>query len=204
MVAERVGLSESSSASEVQSRAQRAFAGEGSAVRGPAAQLLGLATDSADLDPREVREGGTADLIALLEELSVTAPVVVLIEDVHWADEASLEVIEQLVIGEGPGAGSGRRSAGVRRASAPLAFRAGRGWIDLDPLDEAEALLLLARQLGDAEVAEEVAARSRGLQRGTPYYLEEMARMLVEEGVIRHEGAGWWRIVPPWSAGRSR
>jgi class 3 adenylate cyclase/tetratricopeptide (TPR) repeat protein len=199
VVAERLGLSENSSASEVRQRVERAFAGGGSAVRGARlAQMLGLATDSADLDPREVREGGTADLIALLEELSVTAPVVVLIEDVHWADDASLEVIEQMLSSvRGPVLGV----VGARPEFDELRPRWRSGlaavWIDLDPLDEAEALLLLARQLGDAEVAEEVAARIQGSAEGNPYYLEEIARVLVEEGVIRYEEG---RVVADRSA----
>ena len=199
VVSERLGLSENSSASEVRERVQRAFAGESSVVRGARlAQLLGLATDSADLDPREVREGGTADLIALLEELSITAPVVVLIEDVQWADDASLEVIEQLLSSvRGPVLGV----VGARPEFDDLRPRwrseLAAVWIGLDPLDEAETLLLLARQLGDAEVAEEVAARIQGSAEGNPYYLEEIARMLVEEGVIRHEGG---RVVADRSA----
>ena len=189
VVSERLGLSENSSASEVSQRIQHAFVGEGSAVRGARlAQLLGLATDSADLDPREVREGGAADLVALLEELSVTAPVVVLIEDVHWADDASLEVIEQLLSSvKGPviGVVGARPEFDQQRPRWRSDLSA--LWIDLDPLDEEESLLLLARQLGDVEVAQEVAARIQGSAEGNPYYLEEIARMLVEEGVVRLE-----------------
>ena len=194
VVSERLGLSENSTASEVSQRVQHAFAGEGSSVRGARlAQLLGLATDSADLDPREVREGGAADLIALLEELSATAPVVVLIEDVHWADDASLEVIEQLLSSvKGPVIGV----VGARPEFDQLRPRwrseLSALWIDLDPLDEEESLLLLARQLGDAEVAQEVAARIQGSAEGNPYYLEEIARMLMEEGWYGSKMAVWW------------
>ena len=199
VVSERLGLSENSTASEVSQRVQHAFAGEGSSVRGARlAQLLGLATDSADLDPREVREGGAADLIALLEELSATAPVVVLIEDVHWADDASLEVIEQLLSSvKGPviGVVGARPEFDQQRPRWRSALSA--LWIDLDPLDEEESLLLLARQLGDAEVAQEVAARIQGSAEGNPYYLEEIARMLVEEGLVRLEDG---RVVADRSA----
>src|SRR4029079_11300659 len=118
----------------------------------------------------------------LLERLAAQRPLVVAVEDIHWADEGTLDLVEHLagwsrgpllilclardeLLERRPDWGGGRRNATT---------------IALDPLaaDEVSALVraLLAGE-GDSDLAEEVATRSGG----NPLFAEEMGHRLREE-----------------------
>jgi len=116
---------------------------------------------------------------ALLVGLAARQPVVLILDDIHWADEASLELIVHLL----------RRPAAARILIA-LAFRVGQlptsvlaaleasaressvRELRLTPLSAAEADLLMGEQV-PAAVREEVYRQSGG----NPFYLQELARV---------------------------
>jgi DNA-binding CsgD family transcriptional regulator len=111
---------------------------------------------------------------ALLARMAMGHPVVLMLDDVHWADDASLELIAHLLRRPPPAA-----------ILIALAFRAGQvpnsllaalqqasrdgmvGEIGLGPLSVAEAEALLGT------APQEVLYRQSG---GNPFYLEELAR----------------------------
>jgi hypothetical protein len=115
---------------------------------------------------------------ALLEALAANAPVVLALDDVHWADEASLELIGYLL-----------RRPPRRKVMLILAFRPGPArpvlvdalagavrdgaavWLPLEPLTRAESDHLL----GD-ELPEPARAALFAQSGGNPFYLKELAR----------------------------
>src|SRR5690242_7667341 len=114
-------------------------------------------------------------LRALLERLAARRPVLIALDDVHWADPASSEVIAHLL----------RRFRGpllialaVRHTPSPLAalleeaIRAGEGTrLDLGPLSSTEAQALMDPELDAA--SRDALYRESG---GNPFYLEQLAR----------------------------
>jgi DNA-binding CsgD family transcriptional regulator/tetratricopeptide (TPR) repeat protein len=115
---------------------------------------------------------------ALLEAVAASRCVVLALDDVHWADEASLELIGYLL-----------RRAPRRRVMLIVAFRpaparpvlvdalagavrdSGAVWLPLEPLSRSDAERLLADELPEpARVA--LFAQSGG----NPFYLQELAR----------------------------
>ena len=123
------------------------------------------------------------------EQLADLQPLVLVFEDVHWAEEPLLDVIEHLarslrnvpvliVAVARPDLLETRPSwgGGIRRASA----------IELAPLDAEESELLTDALLARADVP--AAQRALVLERaeGNPLFLEEIARTLREnEGIDR-------------------
>src|ERR1700761_361472 len=113
---------------------------------------------------------------AVLERLAARRPVVIALDDVHWADPASCEVIAHLL----------RRFRGpllaalaVRRTPSSLAglleeaIRAGEGArVDLGPLSSVEAQALMDPELDAA--ARDALYRESG---GNPFYLEQLTRV---------------------------
>jgi DNA-binding CsgD family transcriptional regulator len=115
---------------------------------------------------------------ALLQALAARQPVVLVLDDIHWADEASLELIVHLL----------RRPARARILIA-LAFREGQlppsvlaaleaarrdssvRELRLMPLSPSEADMLMGERL-PAHVREEVYRQSGG----NPFYVQELAR----------------------------
>jgi DNA-binding CsgD family transcriptional regulator len=113
---------------------------------------------------------------SVLEQLADRRPVLLVIDDVHWADPASCDVIAHLL----------RRFRGpllmalaLRHTPAPLvtgfeeAIRAGEGIrVDLGPLTSADAQALMDPDL-DAP-SRDALYRDSG---GNPFYLEQLTRV---------------------------
>jgi DNA-binding CsgD family transcriptional regulator/tetratricopeptide (TPR) repeat protein len=145
-------------------------------------QRLGLFTDGASV-------AGTEVLLALADELCAAAPTVLVIDDLQWADEASLAVWHQLAAAIGQlrllligtcRPGSGRPGAEQLRAAAA---RRGGAVISLGPLADTDVAALVTAMVG--------APPGDGLRRltaqaaGNPLYVRELVDALVRERALR-------------------
>jgi class 3 adenylate cyclase/tetratricopeptide (TPR) repeat protein len=187
LVSDRLGLRDTDPVDVVEAELVRALGHAAAPLRAARlGRLLGFEMDVGGLDAREVYEGGLADLVALFDAIANDGPVVVLIEDLHWADEASLDVIDHLV-------GLMRKpillvvSARPALASRRPAWVGGSlvTWIELGPLGSDDAVDLLQALLQDTQLVDKVAPVVTAAAEGNPYYLEELAHMLVDSGVVR-------------------
>ncbi|WP_210650229.1 BTAD domain-containing putative transcriptional regulator [Nocardioides sp. SYSU D00065] len=160
------------------------------AGRAAAAALLlpGHADSRLVADGPEVARARLYDgVVAFLTAASAHRSVVVVLEDMHWADEESVELTEHVAA-----ATRAARLAlvvSVRDPSDALAAddvvavlaRAPRlRRIALSGLDVAEVGELVAQRIG-APVEENVAAALRERTEGNPFYLDELARLFDEE-----------------------
>src|SRR5262249_14331352 len=130
---------------------------------------------------------------------SRAAPVVVLLDDLHWADPPSLALLRHLARSARPAAllvvGTYRETDLAR--THPLAELLG----ELRREPHVERLLL--RGLDRAEPAALVAARAQheapeafvrvlhAETEGNPFFAEEVIRHLIEAGALRREGNRW-------------
>ena len=132
----------------------------------------------------------------LLERLSQTAPVVVVVEDAQWADSGLLDFLEHLLewsaqfpvfvlmatrpelLDRRPGWGSGRRNA-------TLAY--------LEPLSSGAVALLVDDLVEEMPTAlrDRIAERSDGI----PLYAVETIRSLVDQGRLERSHDGRYRVV---------
>ncbi len=158
-------------------------------------RLLGIETpaDPALMDQEDAqrsREIFFAAVRSCVEGLAREAPLVLIWEDIHWADEGMLDLIEHLVqwvrapvlqvclardelLERRDGWG------GVRRDSTTLF---------LDPLGEADTRELVLGLLHADERQESVVAAISARAEGNPLFVEEMVRRLSEEdGAIAAE-----------------
>ena len=131
------------------------------------------------------------------ERMSETAPVVLVFEDLHWADTALLDFVEHLLEWARarpifvlaltrPELLERRRDFGTRgRSSTTLV---------LEPLD-ADAMNALVDGLVPG-LPDEVRAQIRERADGIPLYAVEMVRMLLDRGAITREG-DLLRVVAP-------
>jgi class 3 adenylate cyclase/tetratricopeptide (TPR) repeat protein len=132
-----------------------------------------------------------------LQALARLAPLVLVIEDIHWADEGLLDLIEYLARwAEGPLVilCLSRHELLERRQSwgggVPNATT-----IVLEPLDESEGSRLVDGLLG-AAVPPAFRDRIVGLAEGNPLFTEELVRMFVDRGVLRFAD-GTWQLAAP-------
>jgi class 3 adenylate cyclase/tetratricopeptide (TPR) repeat protein len=158
-------------------------------------EILGLVLglDVAEgLHPLDVRERLHAALVGLLEELAAETPLVMLVEDIHWAEDDLLDALERVV--------RDARAALMLIATARpelLGRRAGWGaarrntaTIWLEPLQarDTEDMLdgLLSLEL--PEPIERLVVERAG---GNPFFVEELVGELVEAGVLERQNGGW-------------
>lgn len=124
----------------------------------------------------------------ILGALAERAPTVLILEDMHWVDEASQSVLKA-VLSDVPGL----------RLLALLAQRPGWtatwsewSWTDrltVRPLRESDARLLAEAVLGGVPLARELDAFVGERAGGNPYFVEEILRALAESGgLVQRDG----------------
>jgi class 3 adenylate cyclase len=129
-----------------------------------------------------------------LEALAEQGPAVLVIEDLHWADEVLLDFLDHLVdwvtdvpllavctarpelLAHRPNWAGGKLNATT---------------IALSPLTEADTARLLAALLNQALLPVETQAALLARAGGNPLYAEEYVRMLADRGFLRRAGSGW-------------
>jgi len=129
-----------------------------------------------------------------LEALAEKTPIVLVFEDLHWADDGLLDFVDYLadwasgvallivgtarpeLLARRPGWGGGKRNASTVTVSALAA-------------DETAQLLatLLDQVLLPAEIQSAVLQRTEG----NPLFAEEYVRMLQDRGFLVQSGGGW-------------
>jgi len=142
---------------------------------------LGPAT--LDLDPLQGRSRLFEELLTLLERLAADRPLVVVLEDLHWADPASVDLLAflvrnldqagLLVICTYRPAEVGATDP-LRPVIADLARRPGRHFITPGPLSTAETAELLTALLG-SEPERGLVARVHDRSDGNPLFVEALA-----------------------------
>ena len=147
-------------------------------------------------DARQIRNRafGTAAQVFRRVAAQAAAPIVLLLEDLHWADDESLDFLNHLfrVLRDVPmlTLALTRPALYERHADWPAAATARR--IELGPLT-AEA----SRQLADEllrrlpDIPHALRALITGGAEGNPFYMEELVKMLVDEGAISVDGERW-------------
>jgi predicted ATPase len=135
--------------------------------------------DELDLDPERRREALQAAARAILEGMASRRPLVLALEDVHWADNGMLDLVEHVAQwARGPVLilALARDELLERRSGWGTSRRATT--VSLHPLTAGETAELARELLGSAVNAEAVAERSGG----NPFFAEELARRLAAEG----------------------
>jgi class 3 adenylate cyclase/tetratricopeptide (TPR) repeat protein len=142
----------------------------------------------------------------LFEALARPGPLVVLFEDIHWAEKTFLELIEHLLETVADAClliVCTTRHELIERlpewSTSPGATR-----IELARLTEDETIAVAEHLLGRAGLDERVQSRVIAAAEGNPLFVEQLLSMLIDEGLIRFED-GCWRasadidraVVPP-------
>lgn len=177
----------------------------GPALRGRLSPLLALAPDLAPNPPRGHEDGTDRfriydAVLSLLTDSKRSDARIAIVEDLHWADEASLELFAYLVrrlpAGSTSLVGSYRsdelhRTHPLNPVIAEIERARTADIIRLGPLDRHDSdrvvRLTLGTQTVPADLLETIAERCEG----NTFFIEETLRSLVEEGHLRAEDGGW-------------
>ena len=153
-------------------------------------EILGLALGldvAGGLHPLVVRDRFQDAWTSLLEELVAERPVALLVEDLHWAEEPLLDVLEQLLeTVRGPLLliGTARPEFRERRPGFGAADT-----IALEPLPAAASDRLVGELLG-AEPPTELLPMIAPAE-GNPFFVEEVLASLLERGLLERRNGEW-------------
>ncbi|MEO7556107.1 MAG: adenylate/guanylate cyclase domain-containing protein, partial [Acidimicrobiales bacterium] len=161
--------------------------------------LMGYEGPLNGIDPTRAREEVVRSLLAFIEGWARQRPVVVLLSDLHWADDVVLELVN---------------GALERLATLPVVLictartelferwqpRLGRHntlVLNLDPLDR-EATAELLDAIVDGPVPDDLRALLLDRSGGNPFFLEELVALVADTGVGALDGGPG---APPLTAG---
>jgi predicted ATPase len=130
----------------------------------------------------------------LLEALARERPVVLVVEDLHWAEPTLLDLIEALASrpGESP--------VLILCTARPEFLEERPGWgggrtntasVLLTPLTGSDSAELLRRLVGGSDLPSDVAESVLKSAEGNPLFLEQILSMLIDDGVLVRRNDRW-------------
>ena len=175
------------------------------------ARLLELMEDDPDAEPTvqkvteilglaEARAGAEESFDAVrrfLEGLGRRRALVIVFDDIHWAESTFLDLVEHLA----------ERSRGapilLLCMARPELLEIRPGWsggklnattVLLEPLSDHECRQLVSNLVGADVGADRLESRIADAAEGNPLFVEEMVSMLIDDGLIVSE-EGRWQVV---------
>lgn len=120
-------------------------------------------------------------------------PAVWVVEDLHWAGEPVLEMLERIAARtDGPLVllTTARPEFAESHPGFPAGGEAGTA-ISLRPLTDRQGGEMLERLLEVAELPEALRAEILGKSEGNPFFVEEIIQRLIDEGALTQDGDRW-------------
>jgi class 3 adenylate cyclase/tetratricopeptide (TPR) repeat protein len=150
-------------------------------------------------DPRRRVFAAVSGFLAALAD---ETPLAVLLDDLHWADSASIELLHHLarilrgvpvlLLGTYRDVEVGRRHP-LRGVLTALTRERLLDLLKLQGLSSAGTAALICARFATAEVSDELRDLVHERTEGNPFFTEELLSALVEQGAIYREGEGWER-----------
>ncbi len=122
-------------------------------------------------------------VVAIVMAAAERGGLLVLLEDWHWADDASRDVLQR--IAEVVDALPMTIVVATRPEPGILAELGSRGTlVQLEPLGRPATVVLLKALLGGDQISDDLVTRVHDRTGGNPFFLEEVAHTLLEEGAV--------------------
>jgi class 3 adenylate cyclase/tetratricopeptide (TPR) repeat protein len=134
-----------------------------------------------------------------LEILAERGPLVVVFDDIHWGEPTFLDLLEYLAdFAQGPILllCLARLDLLDLRPSWLIAKRNAQT-ISLEPLSENESARLIENLLVQPGLDPAARANITSAAEGNPLFIEEMLRMLIDEGLLERRNGGWVATTDP-------
>jgi tetratricopeptide (TPR) repeat protein/type II secretory pathway predicted ATPase ExeA len=133
-----------------------------------------------------------------LQTMARERPLVALFDDIHWAEPAFLDLLENLVesLDDAP--------VLLLATARPELLEERTDWCEreramrlvLQPLDDSAAAQVVTNLLGASGLPKAMLERVVQAAEGNPLYVEQMLGMLIDNGIVRREGDAWVCVQP--------
>ena len=161
-------------------------------------EILGLTLGldvAGDLDPQAALLQLQDQWVELISRLAAARPAVVVIEDLHWAAEPLIEVLER-VLSDAEGPVLVLATMRPERAVFPAADT-----LTLERLADEDVTELIEAALAGVPVESRALELVAGHAEGNPFFAEEVLADLLDRGLLERRTSGW---SLPERCGRSR
>ena len=147
------------------------------------------------MPPQRQKQKTMEAVLRVLQALAARQPVLFIVEDLHWGDPSTLELLS-LLIDQGPTARILTLLVFRPEFRPPWGFRAYVTPMTLARLPHQQTEALVERVVGGkglpAEVRQQIVAKTDGV----PLFVEELTKMVLESGLLR-ERAGAYELTGP-------
>jgi predicted ATPase len=137
------------------------------------------------MSPERQRQRTLETLLAWVQKMAVQQPVLYLVEDLHWLDPTTLELLT-LLVNQAPAQRTMLLMTARPSFEIPWAGRSHLTLMTLDRLTRKQAEQMAVKVAGGKPlppaVIEHIVARTDGV----PLFLEELTKMLLESGQLRN------------------
>ena len=139
------------------------------------------------LSPQQQKEATLALLSDRLIGLSTQQPLLVLFEDVHWADPTSLELLAR-IIERLPGHRILLLVTARPEFTSPWPNYAHVSIVPLTRLNRRDGAAIVERVVGGKKLPEDVLSQILARTDGVPLFIEELTKAIVESGQLQETG----------------
>ena len=148
-------------------------------------------------------------LCEAIEEIAASKPLILILEDLHWADDATLNLISALARRRGPAKllmvatlrpGSAAREHPLRALKQDLSMRKLCSEIGMKPLGKTAVRTLLSKELQQEGLPEWLGGFVHQHSEGNPLFAIAIVEHLIEQRVlVRHgsDSAAHWELDKP-------
>jgi class 3 adenylate cyclase/tetratricopeptide (TPR) repeat protein len=146
------------------------------------------------VDPGHLKKRIQECIQAVVDAMATSGKTVFCLEDLHWADPSSLEILQGslramthpavFVLVHRPDA-----DLSAPRAPSDTGFRTLE--VRLSELGQQDGERMIASLLGSAGVPGELLRQVAGSAAGNPFYIEEILNNLIETGALARSGDAW-------------
>jgi class 3 adenylate cyclase len=163
-------------------------------------QLEGQALEQVrSLDPQALQAHYLTSLSRLVKALATDHPLVIVLEDLHWADPSSIKLLIRLLplVSEAPilfclVTRPEQDTPGWKLVtSAREILGGGLTEMTLDALTEIDSRQLVSNLLEIEALPDDVRSHILHKAEGNPFFVEEVIRMLIDRGAIIQENGNW-------------
>ncbi|MBK6518059.1 MAG: AAA family ATPase [Polyangiaceae bacterium] len=141
-----------------------------------------------NLSPQRQKEKTYAAIASLLLDLAKKQPVVMVVEDLHWADPSTLELLGTLV-DEGPRTAMLLVLTARNEFGSPWGARGHIAQLNLSRLSKKRIEAMVRRISGGKALPEEVMQELCNKTDGVPLFVEEMTKNLLEASFLEDKGS---------------
>jgi class 3 adenylate cyclase/predicted ATPase len=140
-----------------------------------------------DFTPQRQKEKTFEAIVALLLALAAEQPLLFVVEDLHWADPSTRELVD-FMLGQVPAASILMLMTARPEFRAPWAQRSHITYLTVNRVTRRQTEAMVERVTGGkrlpAEVLQHVVAKTDGV----PLFVEELTRMVLESDLLRDQG----------------